>query len=358
MLYSSSDVEVDWDKVYPFKGRAAAQMDFAGFLQFLKFTQRRLKLTLAEIIEYPTTHTHKRQTALALASQMPAADHADDAARVALTALLPDGRLATQSERTHPLWLGACSATRPAPAEKNGYCIAPLAMEQDFMCLELHGFHGIARSTDVARALSMNPPPPAPVPAHRSDGGVGADDGAQQLAADRPAARGRLAASGAEQRAALLLPRSASDGSAQAPARLGSDEAPPSSLASSTRLGFVRRLSSGEKVEGPVWEQPGGTWSNKDDNTVRMLRMKKHLEFFGSGVPREDASKCVPVLSEVLGPGRVFFRRSFVLGTQAHREREIEHLAAAKIQARWRGMRVRQRKRRNGGVLVRDAFAP
>ena len=89
-----------------------------------------------------------------------------------------------------------------------------------------------------------------------------------------------------------------------------------------------------------------------------MLRMKKHLEFFGSGVPREDASKCVPVLSEVLGPGRVFFRRSFVLGTQAHREREIEHLAAAKIQARWRGMRVRQRKRRNGGVLVRDAFAP
>jgi len=40
MLLSSTDVEVTWDKVYPLKGRAAAQMDFAGFLRFFNFTHR------------------------------------------------------------------------------------------------------------------------------------------------------------------------------------------------------------------------------------------------------------------------------------------------------------------------------
>ena len=40
MLFSSTDVEVTWDKVYPLKGRAAGQMDFAGFLRFFNFTHR------------------------------------------------------------------------------------------------------------------------------------------------------------------------------------------------------------------------------------------------------------------------------------------------------------------------------
>ena len=51
--------------------------------------------------------------------------------------------------------------------------------------------------------------------------------------------------------------------------------------------GFVRRLSSVKKIEGPVWEQLGGTSRNKDDNTARMHFIERRLELFGLGVPRE-----------------------------------------------------------------------
>jgi len=287
---------------------------------------RRLKLTLAEILEYPTTHTHKR---LEEVSSIPADETSvsDDSTPVVRTTCLPDGRLVTPSQRSHPLWVGTFSAMRQAPAETTGYCIPPLVTEQDFMCVELHGFEGVARSTNVTKALSMNPAAPD---LQRRDRAVADGESRQK-------GRALIEEEITVQPDTVQHPslsRKSSD--AKILERAGSGEAP--SVASSI---LVRRTCSTEKLQGPVWEQPGGTWSKKDENTVRVLRMKKHLEFFGSGVAPEDPAQCVPALDQVLGKAPVFFRRSFVQGTKEYGTREIEHRAASKIQARWRGMRVR-----------------
>jgi len=383
ILYSSTDVEVTWDKAYPREGRAAALMDFDGFMRFLKLTSRQLKLTFLQILNYAIEHTHRGQAPndelaktrctimLPLSSPLPVArsvlprcaptgvlvsntstlgaDYQEEvvsslpakpatpslpvptsaspqtlvvkcktvgsdssspvggsktgvqaggrAEKCAVeeetgsVVLMHDGRVAKASMRSHPCWVGSYSATTGSTAERHGYHIQPLAMEDDFMCVEAEGFKGIGRSTDLAQALIMNPTAPP---------------GAQPFKLFHPECLSCVATSEVAPTNANMARMTSSDASTQlhaAAQRTGSSTTwgrvrssisrMPSGFSrvksahslSSSVGGFFRRSSSGALL--PPWEVPGGTWSAKDDSCVRMLRMKKHLQFFGAGVEPE-----------------------------------------------------------------------
>ena len=100
----------------------------------------------------------------------------------------------------------------------------------------------------------------------------------------------------------------------------------------------------------PGEQQEGGTWSEKDEHCVRMLLMKKRMEYFGANAKPEEPDKCTPCLVQVLGNGPTFFRRNFIAGTAAYDVRQREEWAATKIQSRFRGMCVRGKmaRERNG----------
>ena len=406
MLLSSNDVEVTWEKVYPLKGRTVARMDFEGCQRFFRLTSRRLKITLSEIFHYPNTHTNKGNPneellrkpmgtpcipQAACSSVVPsntdaggktpsdpsftpptsllrssAPDNAKSASLSACVSASPapgdqsageqtarlktDGTIAQASLRKHPCWLGTFSSTGRSAADESGYVMQPLALEDDFLCVETLGFHGIERSTNLSEALSMNPPAPSVIQRGR-------DGKAAQMDSSAVPGESRMVSSA-----------SAGDSTSKIQEEVRPDHMSRMSSSMSNKLGSKRTSSAGVGCQrrassqsffsransaqsGEVWEQEGGKWSARNESLVRMLRMKKYLEYFSPDVPPEDPLKCTPHL-ELLGSGPVFFRRNFLLGTEAYAWRVREEWAATKIQARVRGMAIRKLVRQGQGVFA------
>lgn len=281
MLFTNVDAEVTWEKVYPAQGRTGARMTFVGFLDFMKLTSRRCKLTFAQILNYPVTTTFAK------------GEPNEELMKMRTHAAVNDSRGAKHkaSCRTHHCWVGSYSASVRLPAEKSGYEIQPLATEDDFMVVESEGLKGVGRSTDFYKALS-NPPP------------------SRRANPEKEGERERIES---EREEATLR---------------------------------VRRVGSGQARGEPGERQEGGTWSEKDENCVRMLLMKKRMEYFGANAQPEDPDKCTPCLVQVLGNGPTFFRRNFIAGTAAYDRRLREEWAATKIQARFRGMCARAKMAR------------
>ena len=320
-------------------------MDWQGFLEFFRFTGRRLKLTFAQILNYPASLAHKGQVDEELAnlrsaifrshntaplesrvSQITAGkagsgngpewkgtDQATSAPASFVSALkspvedsdegkeiawtlhtvpqavrLADGRIAPATARAHPCWVGCFSNDRPCQSEKSGYHVQPLAMEADFLCVEKNGVQGIVRSTDASKALLMNPPPQKPSLVRCEED--------------------------------LLNP-----GRSSSVQRIGSNASHRMPRMASKASSAVSSVSFNRNTKGQ--EIAPNTWTDKDENTVRMLRMKKHIQYFGAGVKPEDPADCIPCIDQLLGPGPVFFRRKYLLGTKEHEIRQREEWA-------------------------------
>jgi hypothetical protein len=322
-------------------------MDWQGFLEFFRFTGRRLKLTFAQILNYPASLAHKGQVDEELAHLRSAIFRSHDTAplesrvsqntagkagskngqewkgideAVSATASasfvsalkspvedsgarkeiastlytapqavrLADGRIASATARVHPCWVGSFSNKRQCQAEKSGYHVQPLAMEADFLCVETNGVQGIVRSTDTSKALLMNPPPQKPSLVRCEED--------------------------------LLNP-----GRSSSVQRIGSNASHRMPRMASKASSAVSSVSFNRNTKGQ--DIAPNTWTDKDENTVRMLRMKKHIQYFGAGVKPEDPANCIPCIDTLLGPGPAFFRRKYLLGTKEHEIRQREEWA-------------------------------
>ena len=178
VLLAKSDVDVEWDKIYPLQ-RKKAKMDFDGCQAYFRNTMRRLKISQSEILKYKNDVTNRALKSMLAVDEIH--DVNDDFARldpttnrrsvsdeivvnegmtkVAQQAMLKaDGNLATQTKRVHPAWLGSFSASTRSAADVAGYSMQPLSMEDDFLRVEALGVDGVERSGNLEIALSMNSP--------------------------------------------------------------------------------------------------------------------------------------------------------------------------------------------------------
>ena len=294
VLLAKSDVDVEWDKIYPLQ-RKAAKMDFDGFQAYFRNTMRRLKISQSEILKYKNDVTNRAPKSIMAVDDIH--DVNDDFARldpttnrrsvsddivvnegmteVAQQAMLKtDGNLATQTKRVHPAWLGSFSASTRSAADIAGYSMQPLSMEDDFLRVEALGVDGVERSGNLEIGLSVNSPE-------------------------------------------SILPESAST----LPTKKYSCHDDEIASKQETRVADAWR---GVQVaitgqNSVLWKAQQRLAINPNDATAQALlfckaenaqSITRALGYFAPGVPPEDPSTCVSNL-DLLGSGPVFVRTEF-----------------------------------------------